>query len=165
MATVIVVGGSMVLSRSLDLGSGFSTGEARLRLAPVTDGIAMSLDKAAFAGGSIAGSLTLKRLGGNASVAGDVTIEGSRIEALAPGGGLSGRASLDLRFGGSGQSVERHRRQSGRRWAARQRRAAEAVRRGLGRAALEGAADPEPTRRLAARLTETLDGGTFAAGP
>jgi hypothetical protein len=164
-----LAGAVTLLSHSLDLGNGFVAADARLRLEPVTDGVTLTLDKAAFAGGSIAGSLTLKRLGGNASLAGEVTLGGGRIEALAPGGNLSGQAWLDLRFGGAGQSVGAivANLAGGGRLRASDVRLKRFDDKGMHRVAQEASVDPAglDARRLGARLAETLDGGTFVAGP
>lgn len=99
------IGGDMILTgRRVELGGGFVARDARLRLSPITDGVAIALEGAAFAGGSLQGTLALRRLGDGVSLTGDLTAEAVRLEALAGNGALAGQVAGTLRFGGGGES-------------------------------------------------------------
>jgi len=169
----IPFGGAVVIAtKVLDLGAGFTTGPTRLTLMPVADGVTIAVDPAAFEGGKLAGALTLKRQGGNASVSGEVGLDAVRIEGLtrlAPGTGLTGRVSTSLRFGGSGESIAAivANLAGGGRLAASD----VALRRfdgeALQRVAVAAVNDPGAldARRLASRVSASLDAGAFAARP
>jgi hypothetical protein len=94
-----------ITSKSLDLGAGFTALAARLRLTPSNDGVSLAIEQAQLGGGTVAGTLALKRLGGSAAVTANLTFDNVRIERLAGTDAMAGSASGVLRFGGSGESV------------------------------------------------------------
>ena len=89
---------------TLDLGRGqIATGTAfRLGLEPGTLTLSDGLGK--LGEGRVAGSLSLGRQGGAASLSGALTLEDVSIPALADGSSLGGRLGASLRFGASGES-------------------------------------------------------------
>ncbi|GGC84098.1 AsmA family protein [Chelatococcus reniformis] len=89
----------------LDLGGGLAATQADLTVRKVADGVALGLDRASFAGGSLAGETVLRRLGSGASFTTDLRLDQVDITTLAGAGDLAGRVSGTIRAGGSGESV------------------------------------------------------------
>ncbi|MBV9077537.1 MAG: hypothetical protein JO048_08640 [Methylobacteriaceae bacterium] len=93
-----------VRAGSLELGSGFAAREAGFELASGADGLAIRGLDAAFADGRLAGSLTLARQGGLASLSGEMAVRDVGLTSLVGGPVRAGRLSGELRFGASGES-------------------------------------------------------------
>lgn len=90
---------------TLDLGRGLHATGAALS-ARLDDGALSIRDlSATLAGGKLAGSLTLARQGGAATVSGEGSLQEASIPDLVGGGTVTGRLSTQLRFGSSGESA------------------------------------------------------------
>jgi AsmA family/AsmA-like C-terminal region len=90
----------------LRLGSGVSLTEAGLDLALSADGLRIDNIRGRIADGVTGGNLVIRRDGGLASLSGRLTVD--RIDmARVTGGELTGRASGQIEFGGSGESPAR----------------------------------------------------------
>ncbi|GJE18329.1 AsmA family protein [Methylobacterium marchantiae] len=90
---------------ALDLGRRF-TAEGAAFGARLDNGVLTLRDfNGRVAGGRLTGSVTLSRQGGAAAISGEGSLSDASIADLAGPGPVSGRASLSLRFGASGQSL------------------------------------------------------------
>ncbi|MCJ2108846.1 AsmA family protein [Methylobacterium sp. E-041] len=88
----------------LELGRGLTASGAAMALGFEEGTLTLRDLSARLAEGRIAGSATLSRRGGLASIAGEGTVAELSIPALAGGGPLGGRLSAALRFGTSGET-------------------------------------------------------------
>ena len=90
---------------TLDLGRGFTAQGASFG-ARLDNGALTLRDIAGrFAGGMLAGSVTVSRQGGAAAVSGEGTVTDASIADLSGGGAVAGRVTASLRFGASGDSL------------------------------------------------------------
>ncbi len=90
---------------ALDLGRGLRATGAALS-ARLDDGALTLRDlTATLAGGKLAGSLTLARQGGAATLSGEGSLQEASIPDLVGGGTIAGRLATQLRFGASGESA------------------------------------------------------------
>ncbi len=105
-APELPLAGDIILrSRRLDLGAGFAAEAARLKLTPSNDGVSLAIETAQLAGGTVTGTLSMKRLGGSAALAANLSFDKVRIEKLTGTDAVVGSASGTLRIGGTGESV------------------------------------------------------------
>ena len=99
-------GGSLrIAAARLDLGSGFSAVNASFVLATRPDGFRLGELDAAFADGRLKADIAFDRQGGLASVVGEGSLDGVRLDALLGAPFRAGRIAARLRFGGSGESA------------------------------------------------------------
>ena len=153
----------------LDLGRGLVATEASLALGLADAGLTLRDLSAALAGGRIAGSATLSRLGAAAAISGAGRLDAVAIPSLA-GGPIGGRLTADLRFSTSaetGPGLAENLSGSGT-VALADLTIPEADPAGLGRALTRAAEMDDPLRegRLQAAVAEDLaKGGAQARGP
>ncbi|WP_457106869.1 AsmA protein [Methylobacterium sp. P5_C11] len=89
---------------SLDLGRGLVATDATAALGLADATLTLRDLTAKLAGGRLAGSVTIARLGGGASVSGAGSLDGAALPMLA-GGPLGGRLSADLRFAATAETL------------------------------------------------------------
>ncbi|MFE1603072.1 AsmA-like C-terminal region-containing protein [Methylobacterium sp. ID0610] len=91
--------------RRLDLGRGLVAEGARFDLGLGPEGLSLRQFDGALAGGRLAGSATLARQGGQATLSGEVLLTDLAIPALTGGEAVRGRLSGRLRVGAAGDST------------------------------------------------------------
>ena len=154
---------------SLDLGRGLVATDATLGFGLADAGLTVRDLSGALAGGRIAGSATLSRLGASGAISGTGRLDAVAIPALA-GGPIGGRLTADLRFSTSaetGPGLAENLSGSGT-LALVDLTVPEADPAGLGRALARAAEMDDPLRegRLQAVVAEELaKGGARARGP
>ncbi|MBN4097239.1 MULTISPECIES: AsmA-like C-terminal region-containing protein [Methylobacterium] len=89
---------------SLDLGRGLVATDATAALGLADAGLTLRDLTGKLAGGRLAGSVTIARLGAGASVSGSGSLDGAALPTLA-GGPFGGRLSADLRFAATAETL------------------------------------------------------------
>lgn len=90
---------------SLDLGRGLVATDATLALGLADTGLTFRDLTGKLAGGRIAGSATIARLGAAAAISGEGSLDDAAIPALAGGGPIGGRLNADLRFSTTAETL------------------------------------------------------------
>ncbi|GGK46276.1 hypothetical protein [Salinarimonas ramus] len=105
-ARPLETGSASIVTPRLDLGGGFVARDARLDVALVRDGIAITGLEGALADGRIAADLTLRRpTAEQGSVVGEASLADLSLADLAPDLGVTGRLTGTFDFGGVGGSI------------------------------------------------------------
>ncbi|MFC6739025.1 AsmA-like C-terminal region-containing protein [Methylobacterium tardum] len=155
---------------SLELGRGLVATEASVALGLADTSLTLRDLTAKLAGGRIAGSATITRLGAAAAITGEGKVDAAAVPALAGGGPLGGRLSADLRVSTTAETLaglDEALSGSGT-LTLQDLSVPEADPAGLGRALARAAEIDDPLRegRLQALVSEELaKGGAQARGP
>ncbi|TGD97001.1 AsmA-like C-terminal region-containing protein [Methylobacterium nonmethylotrophicum] len=99
-----VTGQVAMTVRRLDLGRGLAADWARFGLGLGADGLSLREFEAGLAGGRLAGSATLARQGGQATLSAEGSLTAAALPTLTGGEAVRGQVSLRLRLGAAGDS-------------------------------------------------------------
>jgi uncharacterized protein involved in outer membrane biogenesis len=105
-STRLIGGGRMGLSvNRLGLGRGLEARDAAFLVDVTPEGLSLRNLKAAFAGGQIAGSLSITRQGSLASVTGEGTVTGVPLAALDKNSRIAAQLAGTLKFGAAAETL------------------------------------------------------------